>query len=79
MDIAANQVGALTALAAAGAIDYQGSVADVSEERLARAVDAMMGDPTRAREMGGTALALVDGEGTDRVRKAMMASRPYAG
>lgn len=79
MDIAANQVGALRALAAAGAIDYPGPVADVSGERLARSLEAMMGDPARTRAMGEMALALVDGEGTDRVRTAMVAMGPNAG
>jgi UDP-2,4-diacetamido-2,4,6-trideoxy-beta-L-altropyranose hydrolase len=79
MDIAANQVGALRALAAAGAIDYPGSVEDVSQERLARSLDAMMSDPARTRAIGERALALVDGEGTDRVRKAMAATGPDAG
>jgi spore coat polysaccharide biosynthesis predicted glycosyltransferase SpsG len=41
VDIAPNQVGALTALAAARAIDYLGPAAAVDRQRFAQAVDAL--------------------------------------
>jgi hypothetical protein len=71
VDIAENQVGALTALAAVGALDYVGSAASVSEEQLAHSVGALLRDQVRIRAMGEIALALVDGEGSGRVEAEM--------
>jgi UDP-2,4-diacetamido-2,4,6-trideoxy-beta-L-altropyranose hydrolase len=66
LDIASNQVGALTALAAAGALDYLGAAASVNSERLAQAVGALAGNPARLRAMAERALAVTDGEGAER-------------
>ena len=71
VDIAANQVGALTALARAGALLYLGSAASVSKEQMAASIGALLCDPARIRTMGAIALALVDGEGCSRVRASM--------
>jgi UDP-2,4-diacetamido-2,4,6-trideoxy-beta-L-altropyranose hydrolase len=71
VDIAANQVGALTALAAAGALTYLGSASGVDATRMAAELGALMQDRGRIRAMGEAALALVDGEGTERVIAAM--------
>ena len=71
VDIAANQVGALTALARAGALLYLGSAASVSKEQMAASIGALLCDPARTRAMGEIALALVDGEGCGRVRASM--------
>jgi len=67
VDIASNQVGALTALASAGAVDYLGAAASVDSERLAQAVGALAGNPARLRAMAERALEVTDGEGTERV------------
>jgi UDP-2,4-diacetamido-2,4,6-trideoxy-beta-L-altropyranose hydrolase len=71
MDIAANQVGALTALAAAGALVHLGPAAAVSKEQMARCLRDLLSDPARTRAMGETALSLVEGEGVNRVREEM--------
>ena len=67
LDIASNQVGALTALASAGAVDYLGAAASVDSERLVEAVGALAGNPARLRAMAERALEVTDGEGTERV------------
>jgi UDP-2,4-diacetamido-2,4,6-trideoxy-beta-L-altropyranose hydrolase len=67
VDIAANQVAALTALAAADALVYLGSAASVTEEQMARSLDALLRDPAQIRALGERALELVDGEGLSRV------------
>jgi UDP-2,4-diacetamido-2,4,6-trideoxy-beta-L-altropyranose hydrolase len=77
--IAENQIGALTALAAAGAVDYLGSDVDVSQRQLAHSLDAMMRDSGRTRVMSEIALALVDGVGAGRIREAMAAAEHIAG
>ena len=71
VDIAANQVGALTALAAAGALAYLGSASSLDAERMAAELAALVQDRPRMRAMGEAALALVDGEGAGRVRCEM--------
>jgi len=73
VDIAANQIGALTALAEAGALVYLGKAASVTGEQLASSIRALLGDAPRTRKMGETALALVDGHGTSRVVAEMTA------
>jgi UDP-2,4-diacetamido-2,4,6-trideoxy-beta-L-altropyranose hydrolase len=71
--IADNQTGALTALAAAGALVYLGSAASVTEDQMACSLDALLRDPARVWELGKRALALVDGEGVRRVCAALEA------
>jgi UDP-2,4-diacetamido-2,4,6-trideoxy-beta-L-altropyranose hydrolase len=71
-DIAANQIGALTALAEAGAVVYLGAAASVSGEQLASSIRSLLGDATRTRKMGEIAWALVDGHGTSRVLAEML-------
>jgi UDP-2,4-diacetamido-2,4,6-trideoxy-beta-L-altropyranose hydrolase len=71
VDIAANQIGALTGLAKIGALVYLGSAASVTEEQVASAVQSLMTDSARTRRMSETALALVDGQGSHRVRAKM--------
>jgi UDP-2,4-diacetamido-2,4,6-trideoxy-beta-L-altropyranose hydrolase len=71
VDIADNQTGALTALARAGAVVYLGSAPSVTGDQIAAAIRSMLGEPARARAMGEAAQALVDGQGTSRVREAM--------
>lgn len=68
VDIAANQVGALTALADAGAALYLGSGASVTAETLADAIRSLQADSARVKVLGEAAFALVDGEGSARVR-----------
>jgi UDP-2,4-diacetamido-2,4,6-trideoxy-beta-L-altropyranose hydrolase len=70
-DIAANQVGGLTALAGAGALVYLGSAQTTSGAQIALAIRAMTGDPAGTRAMGAVARTLVDGGGAERVRSAM--------
>jgi UDP-2,4-diacetamido-2,4,6-trideoxy-beta-L-altropyranose hydrolase len=69
--IADNQTGALTALAAAGAVAYMGSAPSVTADEIARTVRSMLDDPARTRAMGKAAWALVDGLGACRVREVM--------
>ncbi len=71
VDIAANQVGALTALAATGALVHLGAAASVSEAAMAHALGSMLGNAERLQRMSEAALALVDGEGTERVRRTV--------
>jgi UDP-2,4-diacetamido-2,4,6-trideoxy-beta-L-altropyranose hydrolase len=71
VDIAANQVGALTALAATGALVHLGAAASVSEAAMAHALGSMLGNAERLQQMSEAALALVDGEGTERVRRTV--------
>ena len=75
LDIADNQIGALTGLARIGALVYLGSAASVTEQQIASSVQSLMNDAARTRLMGETALALVDGQGCDRVGADM---RPAA-
>jgi len=71
VDIAANQVGALTALANIGALVYLGSAASVTKHQIASSIQSLLDDPARARLMGEAALTLVDGQGCDRVHAEM--------
>jgi UDP-2,4-diacetamido-2,4,6-trideoxy-beta-L-altropyranose hydrolase len=71
VDIADNQVGALTALAGCGAAAYLGSAHAVTVDQIAGAVRSLLEDPVRTRDMGRVARALVDGLGNARVREAM--------
>ncbi|MBM7484102.1 UDP-2,4-diacetamido-2,4,6-trideoxy-beta-L-altropyranose hydrolase [Bradyrhizobium sp. USDA 3686] len=71
VDIAANQVGALTALAEAGAALYLGSAASVTAETLADAIRSLRADSARARALAEAAFALADGEGRNRVAARM--------
>ena len=71
VDIAENQIGALTALAAAGALVHLGAAASVTEEGMAHALDSMLRHTGRLRRMSETALGLVDGEGAERVRRTV--------
>lgn len=79
MDIADNQIGALTALAKAGAVAYLGSALSVTADQIEGSVKLMVENPVRTRLMGKTAQALVDGGGSERVPTAMrltMGSQP---
>jgi UDP-2,4-diacetamido-2,4,6-trideoxy-beta-L-altropyranose hydrolase len=69
--IAENQADVLTALAAAGAIMHIGAAASVTEEGIAQALHSLLGNPGRVRLMSETALALVDGDGAERVRRTV--------
>lgn len=71
VDIATNQIGALTGLASIGAIVHLGSAAAVTGEQMAGAVESLLIDSARNRRMGEAALALVDGQGSPRVRAQM--------
>ena len=71
VDIAANQIGALTALAKAGAVVYLGSAASVTGHQLTSSIRSLLGDAARTRAMGEAASALVDGQGTFRVLAEM--------
>jgi UDP-2,4-diacetamido-2,4,6-trideoxy-beta-L-altropyranose hydrolase len=71
VDIAANQIGALTGLAKIGALVYLGSAASVTEDQIASSIQSLLNDSARTRLMGETALALVDGQGSHRVRAEM--------
>jgi UDP-2,4-diacetamido-2,4,6-trideoxy-beta-L-altropyranose hydrolase len=73
IDIAANQIGALTALASAGAVVYLGAAASVSEALMAGSIRSLVADPAQMRAMGERARALVDGQGGSRVCAAMNA------
>lgn len=72
VDVASNQVGALEALDAARAAVYLGSANAVSEADLAAAIGALLDDAAQTRMMGEAALALVDGQGVDRVVARML-------
>lgn len=69
--IADNQIGALTALARAGAVAYLGSGPSVTADQIEGSVKLMVENPAQTRLMGETAQALVDGEGSERVHTAM--------
>lgn len=69
--IAENQAGVLTALAAAGAIVHIGAAASVTEGAIAQALHSLLCNPGQVRLMSETALALVDGGGAERVRRAV--------
>lgn len=71
IDIAANQIGALTGLARIGALVYLGSAASVTQKAITRAIQSLLDDPNRTRQMGEIAQELVDGEGSHRVLAAM--------
>jgi UDP-2,4-diacetamido-2,4,6-trideoxy-beta-L-altropyranose hydrolase len=71
VDIADNQIGALTALASSGAVAYLGSASSVTVDQVAGTIRSMLDDPARTRTMGEAARALVDGLGTSRVLGAM--------
>lgn len=71
VDIAANQIGALTALAEAGAVVYLGSASSVTREQLASEIQLALSDPGRTGAMGEAAHLLVDGGGCGRVQAAM--------
>lgn len=70
--IAENQVGALTALAACGAVDYLGAASTVGVEQMMLSLCEFLDDPIRTRAMSEVALNLVDGAGSSRVRAAML-------
>ncbi|MCA1501867.1 UDP-2,4-diacetamido-2,4,6-trideoxy-beta-L-altropyranose hydrolase [Bradyrhizobium sp. NBAIM14] len=67
VDIADNQVGALTALADAGAALYLGSATEVTVEMVAEGLLSLFDSAPRVRTMGEAAFGLVDGEGRNRV------------
>ncbi|WLA61259.1 UDP-2,4-diacetamido-2,4,6-trideoxy-beta-L-altropyranose hydrolase [Bradyrhizobium diazoefficiens] len=69
--IAENQADVLTALAAAGAIVHVGAAASVTEEGIAQVLHSLSCNPGQVRSMSETALALVDGDGAERVRHAI--------
>jgi UDP-2,4-diacetamido-2,4,6-trideoxy-beta-L-altropyranose hydrolase len=71
VDIAANQIGALTGLAKIGALMYLGSAASVIQEEITGAIQSFLNDQARTRQMSEIALKLVDGEGSHRVVAAM--------
>jgi UDP-2,4-diacetamido-2,4,6-trideoxy-beta-L-altropyranose hydrolase len=71
VDIAENQINGLTALAKAGALLHLGSAASVTQDRIESAIRSLVSDPARTRSMGEAASALVDGQGTSRVRAAL--------
>jgi UDP-2,4-diacetamido-2,4,6-trideoxy-beta-L-altropyranose hydrolase len=73
VDIAANQVGALEALAAERAAVYLGSADATTGGRLAEAIRALLDNPAQAMALGQAALALVDGQGASRVVAGMLA------
>jgi UDP-2,4-diacetamido-2,4,6-trideoxy-beta-L-altropyranose hydrolase len=70
VDIAANQIGALTALGDTGAALYLGAAASVTVEMLGDAVGELLDDSSRVRALGEAAFTLVDGEGRSRVAAA---------
>jgi UDP-2,4-diacetamido-2,4,6-trideoxy-beta-L-altropyranose hydrolase len=61
--IADNQTGALTALAAAGAVAYLRSAPSVTADQIASTIQSMLDDPAQTRAVGEAARALVDGPG----------------
>ena len=67
VDIAENQVGALAALADAGAALYLGSATEVTVEMVAEGLLSLFDSAPRVRTMGEAAFELVDGEGRNRV------------
>ncbi|MBU6462892.1 MAG: UDP-2,4-diacetamido-2,4,6-trideoxy-beta-L-altropyranose hydrolase [Proteobacteria bacterium] len=71
VDVAANQVRSLAALASAGALIHLGSAQSVNATQIATAIGAMIEDSARIRSMRTSALALVDGEGVGRMCSAM--------
>jgi UDP-2,4-diacetamido-2,4,6-trideoxy-beta-L-altropyranose hydrolase len=71
VDIADNQIGALTALAGCGAVAYLGSASSVTVDQIAGTLQSILADSVRTRAMGEAAGSLVDGLGTSRVREAM--------
>jgi UDP-2,4-diacetamido-2,4,6-trideoxy-beta-L-altropyranose hydrolase len=79
VDIADNQIGALTGLARIGALVYLGSAASVTQQETIGAIQSLLNDPARTRQMGEIAQKLVDGQGSHRVIAAMkMASGSQA-
>ena len=75
VDIAANQIGALTALADRGAALHLGAAASVTAEALGDAIRGLLDDSSRVRALGKAAFALVDGEGRSRVAACMRIGR----
>lgn len=74
MALAKNQVSIAQGLAAAGAIVYLGDAAQVGEAELLSALLALIREPQRVAALSAASLALVDGEGTARVRDSMIAT-----
>ena len=75
VDIADNQIGALTGLARIGALVYLGSAASVTQEETIGAIQSLLNDPARTRQMGEIAQKLVDGQGSHRMLAAMKVTR----
>jgi UDP-2,4-diacetamido-2,4,6-trideoxy-beta-L-altropyranose hydrolase len=71
IDIADNQIGALTALAKGGAVVYLGSASSVTPEQIASGIQSALNNSGRTRAMGEAARLLVDGEGCGRVQATM--------
>jgi UDP-2,4-diacetamido-2,4,6-trideoxy-beta-L-altropyranose hydrolase len=72
VDIAENQVGALTALAKVGALLHMGSAMSITPDQIAASIRSLLDDPAKTRTMGDVACALVDGEGIRRVSAEMV-------
>jgi UDP-2,4-diacetamido-2,4,6-trideoxy-beta-L-altropyranose hydrolase/UDP-4-amino-4,6-dideoxy-N-acetyl-beta-L-altrosamine N-acetyltransferase len=70
--IAENQVGGVTALEHKGAVASTGWVERKSVRTISSVISRLMNDPSWRRMMTSAGRELVDGEGTERVLRAMM-------
>jgi spore coat polysaccharide biosynthesis predicted glycosyltransferase SpsG len=78
VSIAENQHPACEALARDGVIDWVGHHDQVTAANLADALSALIHDPAHVRSLASASRALVDGNGTQRVVKQLMADQRAA-
>lgn len=72
LTIAGNQEPGAAALAKAGAVRLLGRAPEVSEEALAAAIDALLGDPGARRELSLAGRRTVDGHGAARAAAVLL-------
>ncbi len=73
VSIAANQAPGLTNLGVRGAVVLAGRLGRLDPAAIASAVEALLDDPRRIRDLSEVAAALVDGQGAARVAEHVLA------
>ncbi len=72
--VADNQAAGLDALAKLGVVESLGSLSGLGAGQVASALCGLMAEPARLRQMSEEAMALVDGQGAQRVASIMLAN-----
>lgn len=70
--VADNQAAGLDALTERGVLESLGTLSELGTGRLATALGGLMAEPARLRQMSEKAMALVDGQGAQRVAGIML-------